>query len=108
MDSTARIGVGNITHTFVPNLATCSGCHKQEIAHNPGTDPCAEGAEADPDAPCDAQEVVQAGLNIPKDPDLLIEPEPTGPFGLIVIGILVGMAAGMILAPWLETVFKKS
>ena len=76
--------------------------------YDPDIDPCAEGAESDPNVPCDAQEVVQAGLTIPKDPQILSEPEPTGPFGLIVVGILVGMAAGMILAPWLETAFKKS
>jgi predicted CXXCH cytochrome family protein len=107
VDSADRIGAGNITHTFVPNLETCSTCHKQDM-HNPHTDPCAAGAEADPDVICDAQDVVQAGLTIPKDPELLTEPEPAGPFGFIIVGVLVGMAAGMILAPWLESLFKKS
>jgi len=76
--------------------------------HNPHADPCTEGTATEAGIPCDAQEVVQAGLTIPKDPDLLSEPEPAGPFGFIVIGVLVGMAAGMILAPWLENLFKKS
>ena len=107
VDHKDRIGEGDITHTFVPNLETCSACHKQDM-HNPHTDPCAEGAETDSGVPCNAQEVVQAGLSIPKDPDVLSEPEPAGPFGFIVIGVLVGMAAGMILAPWLENLFKKS
>jgi hypothetical protein len=107
VDSEDRIGAGNITHTFVPNLETCSSCHT-DIMDNPHNDPCADGAENDPDSLCNAQEVVQAGLTVPKDPDLLSEPEPAGPFGFIVVGVLVGMAAGMILAPWLETLFKKS
>lgn len=107
VDGANRVGTGNITHTFIPNLATCTECHKQDM-HNPHTDPCAEGAEGASDSLCDPQEVVQAGLTIPKDPDLLAVPEPAGPFGFIVIGVLVGMAAGMILAPWLENLFKKS
>lgn len=107
VDGTNRVGEGNITHTFIPNLETCSGCHKQDM-HNPHTDPCAEGAEADSESLCDPQSVVKAGLTIPKDPDLLAEPQPAGPFGFIAIGILVGVATGMILAPWLETLFKKS
>jgi len=102
-----RIGAGNVTHTFVPNLETCSTCHT-DIMDNPHVDPCADGNENDPDSLCNAQEVVQAGLTVPKDPDLLSEPQPAGPFGFIVVGVLVGMAAGMILAPWLETLFKKS
>ena len=103
-----RIGAGNITHTFIPNLETCSSCHDQDIMYKSDADPCEEGEETDSGIPCGAQEVVQAGLTIPKNPEIMEEPDPAGPFGFAAIGILVGIATGMILAPWLENLFKKS
>ena len=105
----SREGPGNLTHTFEANLDTCNNCHLEEM-HNPHEDVCSEEAIAEAEAsgnpiPCDTEDIVQAGLSI-SDEEIVAEPSGANPIGFTVIGTLVGMAAGMILAPWLESWFK--
>lgn len=104
-DSGDRVGPGNITHTFEPNLDTCSSCHKDQM-HNPNQNVCEIGEGGEGDIPCDTEEAVESGLTLPKSAAMMTEPQPAGPTGFILIGILVGTAAGMILAPWLEKLVK--
>lgn len=76
-------------HSFHVRLDTCTGCHAFQI-HEAGTAP-REGGEAvivDP---------MLAG-NAP----VAAEPSPVSPLGFTVLAGLVGMAGGMVLAPWLE------
>jgi predicted CXXCH cytochrome family protein len=106
-----REGPGDLTHTFEANLATCNNCHLQDM-HNPHEDACSEEEIAEAEAsgkpyPCDTEDIVQAGLAIPEEEAIVAEPSKAGPLGFTVIGTLVGMAAGMILAPWLENWFKR-
>ena len=80
--------------------------------HNPHEDACSEEEIAEAEAsgapyPCDTEEIVQAGLAIAEEEAIVAEPSKAGPLGFTIIGTLVGMAAGMILAPWLENWFKR-
>jgi hypothetical protein len=111
-DSDERVGPGDMTHTFMADLNTCNTCHSTDM-HNPHEDLCSEEAIAaaiangeDP-YPCDTEDIVQAGLALPDDEAIVAEPSKAGPLGFTIIGTLVGMAAGMILAPWLENWFKR-
>lgn len=111
-DDEDRQGPGDKTHTFMANLQTCNQCHSEDM-HNPHEDLCSEEAIAAAEAngekllPCDTEGIVQAGLAVPDDEAIIAEPNKAGPLGFAVIGTLVGMAAGMILAPWLESWFKR-
>lgn len=111
-DNEEREGPGNMTHTFMADLQTCNTCHSTEM-HNPHEDLCSEEAIAAAEAageepyPCDTEEIVQAGLGVTQDEAIIAEPTPANPLGFTIIGTLVGMAAGMILAPWLENFFKR-
>lgn len=99
-----REGPGDLTHTFMADLATCNNCHGQDM-HNPHEAACDENGEGA--IPCDTEDIVQAGLAMPEEDAIVAEPDKAGPLGFTIIGTLVGMAAGMILAPWLENWFKR-
>ena len=107
-----RQGPGDMTHTFEANLASCNNCHGVDM-HNPHEDFCTEEAIAEAEEkgetplPCDTEDIVRAGLALPDENAIVAEPSKAGPLGFTIIGTLVGMAAGMILAPWLETWFKR-
>ena len=53
------------------------------------------------------EQVVAAGLMLHEDETLAIEPGKTSPVGFAIIGTLVGVAAGMLLSPWLEKWFER-
>lgn len=110
-DSESRIGPGNKVHTFEPNLKSCETCHNQDL-HPLPEEVCNEEAIAAAEAQgdesiCPSEEIVAAGFKLPEDQNLMIEPGDTSPVGFAMIGTLVGMAAGMILSPWLEKWFER-
>lgn len=85
-------GHGRREHTFTADLKTCTECHGEGLHYPTG--------ELDEPEPTNA---MQAGL-APLGPEesLALEPSPVSPLGFAVLASLVGMAAGMLLAPWLE------
>lgn len=101
-----RQGPGDMTHTFMANLQTCNTCHGTDM-HNPHEDSCSDGTGEGGPVPCDTEDIVQAGLALPDEESIVAEPTKASPLGFTIIGTLVGMAAGMILAPWLENWFKR-
>ena len=112
---TERVGPGDMVHTFEPNLNSCKSCHTEELVHEVEK-PCSEEEIAEAEAlgldyPCKEdqaiEDVVAAGFMLPEDETLLIDPGDTSPVGFAIIGTLVGMAAGMILSPWLEKWFER-
>jgi hypothetical protein len=36
-----------------------------------------------------------------------MQPQPANPFGFAMVAGLIGLAVGMVLAPWLEKVYRK-
>jgi predicted CXXCH cytochrome family protein len=83
-------------HSFQANLATCNKCHADQM-HMP-TDALAPD---EPAAPID--------LNAPviQQSSVLPHPEPVSPLGYATLSALIGLAAGMVLAPWLERLFRR-
>lgn len=107
-----RVGPGHRVHTFEANMDTCKECHSQEMHESP-VEPCTEEEAAAAEQQglesiCPPEEeVVAAGFMLPEDEVLSIEPGKTSPVGFAIIGTLVGVAAGMLLSPWLEKWFAR-
>lgn len=77
-------------HSFRANLDSCNRCHASQM-HASGSLPESPQATS---ATAATQPMQEAGL-MPK-------PSPVSPIGFAVLAGLIGLAAGMITAPWLE------
>ncbi|HEX6268961.1 MAG TPA: cytochrome c3 family protein [Anaerolineales bacterium] len=78
-------------HSFNASLASCNTCHAEQM-HSPTEDSSGEGTTA-------------AVAEIPSDLKLASvtpEPDPVSPIGFSTLAGLIGLAGGMVLAPWLE------
>ncbi|MCB0103201.1 MAG: hypothetical protein H6635_07340 [Anaerolineales bacterium] len=98
-------------HSFKATIDNCSECHAEQM-HTAGepAQPTATTAAADPTSTPDPVAAANSGSgNSPTPTD---SPSPVSPLGYAGITALIGIAAGMLLAPWLERgyriVLKKS
>lgn len=87
-------GRATIAHSFRVDLATCTACHASQL-HSPNT-----AIESEPEGAPDAMAAVET-LTVSTDP------QPANPGGLAMVSGLIGMASGMILAPWLERWYRQ-
>lgn len=91
-------GEGHATrdHSFNVRLGTCNSCHVYQM-HDP--------VEVHPEPRPVPKPVVEpvdfesAGVNS--------DPEPVNPFSFALLAGLIGMAAGVILSPWLERWYER-
>jgi predicted CXXCH cytochrome family protein len=90
-------------HSFKASVQTCSACHADQM-HAAGEAVATEQI-ANVSLPVEAAPVSEA-------PAITPEPKPISPVGYALLATLIGLAAGMVLAPWLERwyrlVLKKS
>jgi len=94
----SETGEGHATrdHSFNVRLTTCNACHAYQM-HDP--------VEVHPDRPTPSPADAS-----PSGMDTLLtsaEPAPVSPIGFAALSGLVGMASGMILAPWLERFYNR-
>jgi len=85
-------------HSFNASLASCNTCHAQQM-HSPTKAGNAQGTSA----PASAQ--------IPSEVQLASvtpEPDPVSPIGFSALAGLIGLAGGMVLAPWLEGWYQRT
>ena len=81
---------GEKDHSFFVSLDTCNGCHVYQM-HEP-----VSGYEVEPtEEPLDAMSSAEAS-------SVLASPQPVSPLGYALLAGLVGLAAGVVLAPWIE------
>jgi hypothetical protein len=81
-------------HTFTVDLESCGECHSDEMHYY-------VSKAASPDDP------EQAGIAFRmEDVMLQSEPDPVSPMGFAILAGLVGMASGMVIAPWLERWYR--
>lgn len=96
-ETDAPPGMGNAqhSHSFDVNLNTCTKCHEYEI-HNPAAAMllAADGVGPTVEPP--------SGLNSGSAGTVSTEPQPTSPVGFALFAGLIGLAFGIVLAPWLE------
>lgn len=83
-------------HSFNANLNSCNTCHSDQM-HGPAQ---ARGTDEPGRVSSAAQQLQQAGLNA--------EPSPVSPWGYAGLAALIGLAAGMVLAPWLEKWYARA
>lgn len=84
-------------HSFKATLAKCTSCHEEQI-HSSGN-------AAQPEAQSIAQHVGANNTNV-KESSLMSAPAPVSPLGYAGLAALVGIAAGMLLSPWLERLYR--
>jgi predicted CXXCH cytochrome family protein len=87
-------------HSFNASLQSCNTCHAQQM-HSPTE---ATGGEQ-VTAPASNVELVAepAEMNLSS---VTPEPEPVSPVGFSVLAGMIGLAGGMVLAPWLERWYR--
>ncbi len=84
-------------HSFKANLDSCNTCHASQMHSSTQTSDTAQPAPA---ATLNAvNQIKEAGLNP--------EPNPVSPFGFAVLAALIGLATGMVMAPWLEKWYRR-
>ncbi len=85
-------------HSFNVRLSTCNRCHAYQM-HDP--------VEVHPDRSTPTPTPPPDALVSVEKLSVSTEPSPVSPFGFAVLSALVGLAAGMILAPWLERWYRR-
>ncbi len=90
-------------HSFVPTLATCNKCHANQM-HGPGEAAAASAIKV--------EEIGGTATPVPTDvvtpvPPVTNQPAPVSPIGFASMAGLIGLAGGMVLAPWLEKLYRR-
>ncbi|HND47950.1 MAG TPA: cytochrome c3 family protein [Anaerolineales bacterium] len=96
-------------HSFKASITTCNSCHANQM-HTDGQAEATEQAIVASVAPTETPK--PAAATVDQSPIVSPDPAPVSPLGYAGITALIGIAAGMLLAPWLERgyrlVLKKS
>lgn len=79
-------------HSFEASLQTCNTCHVNQMHADA---PASASGEATPSAP------------VAEPTPVTQEPTPVSPLGYAGLASLMGLAAGMVLAPWLERFYHR-
>jgi len=89
-------------HSFLPSLDTCNKCHADQM-HAPGQAVAAAAIKAEEvgGTPTPAPSPVVSPI-----PPVSNEPAPVSPVGFAAMASVVGLAVGMVLAPWLERAYR--
>jgi hypothetical protein len=87
-------------HSFKASVQTCNSCHTDQMHGNGETIAPKEDTGIAVAAPAhDPTPAVEMSSIVP-------EPTPVSPLGYAGLAILIGLAAGMVLAPWLERWYR--
>jgi predicted CXXCH cytochrome family protein len=84
-------------HSFKANLNSCNACHADQM-HSPAEAQGTDEPVLTLSSP--SQQLQQAGLNA--------QPSPVSPWGYAGLAALIGLAAGMVMAPWLEKWYSRA
>lgn len=86
-------------HSFNASLSSCNDCHADQM-HQSGVALQPEGSPPDAHASLEEQDIELASVTP--------EPGPVSPIGFAGLAALIGLAAGMVLAPWLERFYQRT
>lgn len=89
-------------HNFRPSLETCNKCHAEQM-HAPGAAVAAAAIKVEELGGTPTSQPTAAVTPVPQVEN---EPLPVSPLGFAIMAGLLGLAAGMVLAPWLERSYK--
>jgi formate-dependent nitrite reductase cytochrome c552 subunit len=96
LENTEREAHSVPDHSFNASLKSCNTCHSQQM-HS--TTEAVGGTSA----PVSVPQAQEASL-VPVTP----EPDPVSPIGFSALAGLLGLAGGMVLAPWLERWYQRT
>ena len=85
-------------HSFNASLDSCNTCHAEQM--HSATD---AKAPEETSAPASAEPAVESPVSA-----VTPEPEPVSPMGFSALAGMIGLAGGMVLAPWLERWFHRT
>ena len=90
-------------HSFEPTLDTCNKCHTNQM-HGPGQAVAAAAINIEKmgGTPTPAPSPVATSADAAR-----AEPAPVSPIGYAAMAGLLGLAGGVIMAPWLETWYHR-
>ena len=94
LDSPLGEGHGARDHSFEVKLSSCNTCHAYQMR-----DPATIHDVTPTPTPLDSM----AAVNVP----VTTEPQPVSPAGFATLAGLIGLAFGMVLAPWLERLYRR-
>ena len=83
-------------HSFNASLASCNTCHAEQM-HSPANSGNAGGTTTPVEIPAEV-----------KLASVTPEPDPVSPIGFSALAGLIGLAGGMVLAPWLERWYQRA
>jgi predicted CXXCH cytochrome family protein len=86
-------------HSFNASLKSCNTCHEDQM-HQSGVALQPDGAGPDAHVSLEDQNIELASVTP--------EPGPVSPVGFAGLAALIGLAAGMVLAPWLERFYLRA
>jgi len=86
-------------HSFNASLKSCNTCHADQM-HQPGEALQTETSVPNVQTSVERPEVELASVTP--------EPNPVSPVGFAGLAALIGLAAGMVLAPWLERFYIRA
>jgi predicted CXXCH cytochrome family protein len=89
-------------HNFIPSLDTCNKCHANQM-HAPGDAVVSAAIKVEEIGGTATPEPTAAVTPVPP---VVNQPLPVSPLGFAAMAGLLGLAAGMVLAPWLERSYK--
>ena len=89
-------------HSFIPSLDTCNKCHADQM-HAPGQAVAAAAIKAESAGGTPTPEPSPV---VSPAPPVSNEPAPVSPVGFAGMASVVGLAVGMVLAPWLERAYR--
>jgi predicted CXXCH cytochrome family protein len=93
------MGKGKHSHTFAVDLDKCNTCHEADL-HSPAAAMLVAADTTPPPA--------ESGSPSSGGPATVsAEPKPVSPLGFALFTGLIGMAFGIVLAPWLERGFHR-
>ena len=84
-------------HSFNASLDSCNTCHAEQM--HAGETEAVAGNSAPLTAPTTETEHASS---------VTAEPEPVSPVGFSALAGLLGLAGGMVLAPWLERWYRRT
>ena len=90
LDQSGAEGHAQVDHSFFVSLSACNNCHSYQMH-----DPVAVHVDNPTPEPADA-------MNSGESDEVSREPVPVSPIGFTTLSGLIGVAIGIVLAPWVE------
>jgi predicted CXXCH cytochrome family protein len=101
IENTDRAAHSVPDHSFNASLDSCNTCHAEQM-HSSSTEAVSGTSAPLPVSQVQGEELA-AGAAATTE-----KPEPVSPIGFAALAALLGLAGGMVLAPWLERWYQKA